>query len=198
MLLSPQVKRILLLDGIVYILEVFTDYEQVAPSSMIREGWGVQIASGGRQATNEDSTEETRFVDIVLNILAVMPEDLIKSKYLPQLSSWVAGLSPRLRHALQETEVKREAPWIELLRRRIQNYLHTGLRDPNRPATPGPGSSRVSQEASESEGRSICLLGLVLSDYLGDKGYREQVLWSAQIPLMTHSQPSVVCPRLRK
>lgn len=147
--LNAQAKRMLLLDGVVAILETFTDYGQLVVSLPVQRERFVSPSLG-----------------LVMSVLSAIPDDLVKRCYLPQLATWLAAL-PVQREGTEwadctgsvDDQPKQLLLRMEMYRRRMAAYVegtteHTGNADCD-------GGKLAGDIA---EGRSLCVLGLVLSE----------------------------------
>ena len=139
----------LLLDGVVQILEAFTDYGQLVVSL---------------------PAQHERFVSpslsLVMSVLSAIPEDLVKSRYLPQLATWLAALPVQCGSSGSvvgtgsvNDDSKQHTLRMEMYRRRMAAYVeveaeHAGNADCD--------SNMLAGDIAE--GRSICVLGLILSE----------------------------------
>lgn len=141
----------LLLDGVVQILEAFTDYEGVALASPLPSG-------GFTSARNTDvdhSNPSIPSLGVVLAILSAIPVDLAKHRYLTRLATWVAGLLQR-GDTLSVKSPDDHTLWLGMYRELIAVYLQ----------------GRVGHLA---DGRNLCLLGLLLSEGFALEDDRDQV-----------------------
>lgn len=166
----------LLLDGVVQILETFTDYEQLVVSLPAQHEIFVSPS-----------------LSLVMSVLSAIPVDLVKRCYLPQLATWLAAL-PVQREGpgsvdgtgwvdctgSVDDQSKQQKLRMEMYRRRIAAYVegkneHTGTADRDRGKLAG----------DIAEGRSLSVLGLVLSEDFKHENDCYQV--GVPMPLATSS-----------
>lgn len=168
-----QAKRVLLLDGVVHILEAFTDFEKVALSSSVRDD-GVQVGRLEDRGDGmfDDEGRSLPLLGFVMAVLSAVPADLVKHRYLPQLAAWVAGFPLQFDDATVEQKAEGHTLWLGVFKRQVQTFLQQRaghLAD----LSVESGSARLAR--GSREGRSLCLLGLMLSEGFSDQYDRDQV-----------------------
>ncbi|CAN0388651.1 unnamed protein product, partial [Ectocarpus sp. 8 AP-2014] len=159
-----QAKRVLFLDGVVRLLVDYTDYEELAvcysqPSLCPSLG-------------------------LVTSVLSALPLELARDRYLPLLATWVGRLplGPDDGTPLVVASVQHgAAPLLGLFTRRLEAFLGR-----SRSASPGGGGDGGPGGcySGVAEGRSLCLLGLVLSEGLVLREDRDEILASGLSPLV--------------
>lgn len=145
----------LLLDGVVQILETFTDYEQLVVSLPAQHEMFVSSS-----------------LNLVMSVLSAIPDDLVKRCYLPQLATWLAALSVQREgpgsvdgtgsvHSTGSVDgqSKHQKLRMEMYRRRIAAYVERKTED-----TGNADRDRGKLAGDIAEGHSLCVLGLVLSE----------------------------------
>lgn len=164
-----QAKRVLFLDGMVRILETFTDYGDVALCSSDSNHQALDERPG------EQSDQEPRSVRLVMSVLRAIPDDLVKSRYLPHLSTWFEGFSTGNGYGGGTQRQAEQKLWVGVYQRQLESFLHQRVANSENL----PGSNKEDRidmpDRRGGEGRSLCLLGLVLSERLSLRHDREQV-----------------------
>ncbi|CAM9393468.1 unnamed protein product [Ectocarpus sp. 6 AP-2014] len=162
--LNQQAKRVLFLDGVVRLLVDYTDYEDLAvcysqPSLCPSLG-------------------------LVTSVLSALPLELARDRYLPLLATWVGRLplvpddgTPLVVASVQHGA----APLLGLFTRRLEAFLgRSRSTSPGGGGDGGPGGCY----SGVAEGRSLCLLGLVLSEGLVLREDRDEILAGGLSPLV--------------
>ncbi|CAM9835777.1 unnamed protein product [Ectocarpus sp. 13 AM-2016] len=163
--LNQQAKRVLFLDGVVRLLVDCTDY--------------------GELAVCYSQPSLSTSLGLVTSVLSALPLELVRDRYLPLLATWVGRLPLGLDDGtpLVAASVQHEAgaPPLGLFTRRLEAFLGR-----SRLASPGGGGDGgpAGCYGGVAEGRSLCLLGLVLSEVLVLREDRDQVLASGLSPLV--------------
>lgn len=172
-----QAKRILLLDGVIHILGAFTDYANLGRSSSTLEGQ--PLAGRPEERRHEVLGEQDSsfpLLNLVAAVLSAIPGDLAKERYLPQLASWVASLFRGRSDSPVMQDAEEHTLWLGVYKKRMERYLRQDVV----PKTGNvgelgakAGSSRLVR--GDDEGRSLCLLGLMLSEGFSRENERDQV-----------------------
>ncbi|CBJ49268.1 expressed unknown protein [Ectocarpus siliculosus] len=159
-----QAKRVLFLDGVVRLLVDYTDFEELAvcysqPSLCPSLG-------------------------LVTSVLSALPLELARDRYLPLLATWVGRLplGPDAGTPLVVASVQHgAAPLLGLFTRRLEAFLgRSRSTSPGGGGDGGPGGCY----SGVAEGRSLCLLGLVLSEGLVLREDRDEILAGGLSPLV--------------
>ncbi|CAN0175738.1 unnamed protein product, partial [Scytosiphon promiscuus] len=162
-----QAKRVLFLDGIVRLLLGFTDYGELALSIPSRP----------------PSSSLPPPLPLVASILSALPLELVRDRYLSQLATWVAGFSlgRRLSTSGDSTDEREQRfPWL-MFTRRVEGFLG---RRRSTGGGHGRGDAGLAERRGISEGRHLCLLGLVLSEGFAIREDRSQLLADGLSPLV--------------
>ena len=164
----------LFLDGIMKVLVDFTDY--------------------GALVLSPSPTSSCPALGLVTSILLAVPLELARGRYLAQLAVWVAGFplesdddTPPSRAALQqqqqqqqrtrqEEEEKQNRRWLTLFTSQVERFLGRRRQSswPRRAPEQG-GCGGGGGGGGGAGGRSLCLLGLVLSEGFALREDRDQV-----------------------
>lgn len=137
----------LFLDGVVRVLVDYTDYEELA----VCYSQPFLCPS----------------LSLVTSVLSALPLELARDRYLPLLATWVGGFPLGLDDGspLVVASVQDGAAPLGLFTRRLEDFL--GRRRSARPGGGGGGGDgEPAGYSGIAEGRSLCLLGLVLSESL--------------------------------
>lgn len=168
-----QAKRLLLLDGVIKMLEAFTDYEN--PSLFIHMGNDVYPnRSGDGNASEDEPSPQT--LEIVMDILSAIPGDLITHRYLPQLARWVSNFRYRRDSTSENQDPEEHVLWSVEFKGRLETYLSWRKRRNTAQRGTRDGEGR-NLEAQSVEGLKLCLLGLVLSESFASKKKRGKVTY---------------------
>lgn len=168
---SLQAKRVLLLDGVMNILEGFTDYEQLALSSLTLNDRESTSGIRDNRSPCEQGQSPTS-LPIIMNVLSAIPADLVSHRYLPKLAAWVAGLPFQLGDTLVVQHGEDHTIWLSEYKRRMEAYL--SRRSRHRASLSIEGGSEI-LTGGVTEGQSLCLLGLMLSEAFALQDDRDQV-----------------------
>lgn len=159
----------LFLDGLVRVLVDFTDYGSLALSS---------------DPSSSSSSSSCTSLSLVSSILAAIPLELVRDRYLPQLADWVTafplgsgdtGARVGIVEHRHDDAATTTAPWLLLFTRRVEAFL--GRRRAGSGGNGGNGGNGGGGLLGKgiAEGRNICLLGLVLSEGFAARENRDQV-----------------------
>lgn len=119
--------------------------------------------------------EQDERLNLVMSVLAAIPEDLAKDRYLSQLAGWVAGVSSSDARTIAAKRTKEHTLWLGIYRTRLESYLHSGCRLPANLLNPTAEGSSHSPGTIDGEGRNLCLLGLIITESFALRKDREQV-----------------------
>lgn len=194
----------LFLDGVVRVLVDFTDYESLVLSSSLPSS----CAS----------------LSLVTSILSAIPLELVRDRYLSQLAAWVAGFPLGSGGEVAEHGLDDETKaWLSLFARRVEVFLGRRRRRAGRHRSPdeplgsfergGSGNGGYGGEGGDggdggngggllgkgiAEGRSICLLGLVVSEGFAAREDRDQVNDAKQLLLLCPAARSMMSQDVRR
>ncbi|CAM9905591.1 unnamed protein product, partial [Hapterophycus canaliculatus] len=182
----PQAKRVLFLDGIVRLLVGFTDYGELALSF----------------PSQPSSSCLPPPLLLVASILSALPLELVRDRYLSQLATWVAGVSLGRRPAPAEDgddngslpaavatarrntgEEGQRSHWL-VFTKRVEGFLGRRRSARSGGGGHGGGDGGPVERRGISEGRHLCLLGLVLSEGFAIREDRDEVLAKGLSPLV--------------
>lgn len=171
----------------VYILGAFTDYERMAISSPVPGGL---VSTVGHRANSGH-------VDLgllVMAVLAAIPPDLAKRRYLSALASWVAGLFPRDTGRLELHAMDEHALWRGMYGDLLERYLQAGVDLSAKVLDPHKESSSDSSGTTINSwgGRVLCMFGLIISESFALNSDREQVCMVDGIALLLTVAPYLI------
>lgn len=167
----------LLLDGVIHILIAFTDYEKVGRPSSTLEGRPLAGGPGeGRYEALGEQEPSFSLLNLVAAVLSAIPGDLVKSRYLPQLASWVAGLCRGCSDTPAMQDAEEHTLWLGVYKKRMERSLRQDVvPKTGKMEELGANAGNGGLLRGDGEGRSLCLLGLMLSEGFAQKGERDQV-----------------------
>lgn len=163
-----QAQRVLVLDGMVHILGAFTDYERIKTSLPIPGGLVSTAGPGGNNGHRD-------LVLLVMAVLAAIPEDLAKRRYLATLVSWINGLFSRDPGGLEVWAVDEQRLWRGMYRDLLERYLQAGVNLSSKGPDPHGQSNSNSPGTTSGGGRVLCMVGLIVSESFALNSDREQV-----------------------